>query len=73
MSAVPKAKPDWKWAAEDDARTLANAEAIKMDGRRLTRARKEANKMAVEETRKARGFQKVAKGRITPTKVRRKK
>lgn len=49
-----------KWERENDARTMAEAEAIKMDKKRLAGARKEAKKMAVDKMREAQGMKKVA-------------
>lgn len=47
-----------------DARTLADAEAIKADKRRFGAAKKEAKKMVVEETRKLSGLRKIARRKV---------
>ena len=49
-----------KWAAENDARTLAEAEAIKKDSPRLKAAAREAKKMVDEEMIKAKALRKVS-------------
>ena len=51
---------DKKWAAESDARTLAEAEAIRKDSPRLKAAAKEAKKMVGEEMIKAKALRKVS-------------
>ena len=51
---------DKKWAAESDARTLAEAEAIRKDSLRLKAAAKEAKKMVGEEMIKAKALRKVS-------------
>ena len=54
------ATQDKKWAAENDARTLAEAEAIKKDSPRLKAAAREAKKMVDEEMIKAKALRKVS-------------
>ena len=49
-----------KWAAENDARTLAEAEAIRKDASRMRAASKEAKKMVDEEMIKAKALRKVS-------------
>lgn len=51
-----------RWRAEDDARTLSEAEAIKRDPARLKAAQKAAVKLAKEAADKAAGMKKVAGG-----------
>jgi hypothetical protein len=51
---------DKKWAAESDARTLAEAEAIRKDVSRMRAASKEAKKMVDEEMIKAKALRKVS-------------
>lgn len=53
------------WRAEDDARTLSNAEAIKADPERMERASKAAKRMLEEEKARTEGLQKVAKGQLS--------
>lgn len=63
--AYPKMSEDEKdWRAEDDARTLSNAEAIKADPERMDRAAKAAKRMLEEEKARTEGLQKVAKGQL---------
>ena len=54
------ATQDKKWAAESDARTLAEAEAIRKDSSRLKAAAREAKKMVDEEMIKAKALRKVS-------------
>ncbi len=64
MSSIGKAKmsaEDRKWKAENDARTLADAEAIKIDRSRMTAARQAARRMAKEEQERATAMKKIAK------------
>lgn len=49
-----------RWAAESDARTLAEAEAIRKDSTRLKAAAKEAKQMVNEEMIKAKALRKVS-------------
>lgn len=51
---------DKKWEAESDARTLAEAHAIKADKTRMKNARKAAKKMLKEEKEKIEGLSMVA-------------
>ena len=59
MKSVPES--DKKWEAESDARTLADAEAIKMDKARFKRARDAAKRLSTEKNREAMGMERVAK------------
>lgn len=58
----PKSEKDWR--AEEDARTLARAEAIKADNTRLSNARVAAEKMLESEREDVRLLSKVS-GRRT--------
>ena len=58
MSAIDKEQA--KWAAESDARSLADAEAIKIDSTRLKKAQTAAKKMAKEETIRIDALRKIA-------------
>ncbi len=65
MAKRPKLSADEKkWRAQDDARTLAEAEAIKADEERLKAAQAAAKSMADEAQVKARAMTKIAAGRV---------
>ena len=51
---------DLKWQGRSDARTLAEAEAIKADKARLENAKKEAKSMVEEREKELNGMRKVA-------------
>ena len=51
---------DLKWQGRSDARTLAEAEAIKADKARLENAKKEAKSMVAEREKELNGIRKVA-------------
>ena len=53
---------DKKWQAECDARTLADAEAIKKDEERLNAAKEAAKTMVDEKQAEAEAMAKVASG-----------
>ncbi len=55
-----------KWRAESDARTLAEAEAIKADPKRLKVAQGAAKEMAEEEERRAKAMKAVADDLLVP-------
>ena len=57
-TAMPKTEAQWQ--AEDDARTLAQAEVIKQDQARLANARNAAAKIAAREREEANAMSKVA-------------
>lgn len=60
--AVPDGpKTDAQWKAENDARSLIDAEAIKLDKSRLTRAKVAAKRLAVEKTKEATAAKKVSR------------
>lgn len=64
--AYPKMTEEEKdWRAEDDARTLSNAEAIKADPERMEKAAKAAKRMIEEEKARTEGLEKVAKGQLS--------
>lgn len=58
ISEQPKTEAEWQ--AEDDARTLAQAEVIKQDKARLEKAQSAAEKIAAEERERAKAMAKVA-------------
>lgn len=49
-----------RWRAEDDARALAQAEEVKADKARLSKAQEAAKKMADEDAARVRAMRKVA-------------
>ena len=51
---------DLKWQGRSDARTLAEANAIKADKARLENAKKEAKSMIAEREKELNGMRKVA-------------
>ncbi len=69
-SAPKMSKDEMKWCAQDDARTLAEAEVIKADPERLKRAQAAAKSMADEAEVKADAMEKIASGEIAPQRVR---
>ncbi len=50
---------DRKWEAESDARTLADAELIKADSKKLTAAKKAAVSMAKEKEKEVKVLKKI--------------
>ncbi len=58
---ITAALEDKKWQAECDARTLAEAEAIKKDAARLKAAAKAAEGMKDEKMDEAKAMAKIAK------------
>lgn len=52
---------DERWAAESDAYTLAEAESIKMDRGRYSKAKKAAGRLAKEAEKKAKAIKKIIK------------
>lgn len=54
-------REELKFQAEQDAHTLGEAEAIKSDRARMSRARPVASKLAAEAEQKAKGLRKVTK------------
>lgn len=50
-----------KWQAEDDARTLASAEEIKVNKSRMSAATKRAKVMVTEQTKQLNSIKKIAK------------
>ena len=61
----PISAQDKKWRAEDDARTLAEAERIKVDKSRMDAASTAAKRMADEEAERTQALRKVAKKTTT--------
>lgn len=55
-----------RWRAEEDARTLAEAEAIKFDSSRLKAAKEAAKRMAGEANIKAKAMTKIASTKGAP-------
>lgn len=55
-----KSADDLKFEAEDDARTLAQAEAVRSDAMRLRRAAKAARRLLKEKEAEVRRMRKVA-------------
>ena len=53
-----------RWEAESDARTLARAEEIKNDSKRVKSATQAAKKMSAEAAKEAASMQKVASGKV---------
>lgn len=58
--AMPKTTQDRKWEAENDARTLTEADTIKKDSSRLRAASGAARRMAKEEKVRLDSLRKVA-------------
>ena len=56
----PVDEEELKWRRRSDARTLAEAEAIKADKARLENAKKEAKSMIAEREKELNGMRKVA-------------
>jgi hypothetical protein len=59
--AISNAEQDRIWRAEEDARTLANAEDIKKDAARMKRAKIQAIKMTKEQEKNLASIRKIAK------------
>ena len=55
-------KEEKKWEAESDARTIAEAEAIKGDPERIKAAQKAAKEMSEERQREADALRSLSKG-----------
>jgi hypothetical protein len=58
---MPRLSREMKWRAEDDARTLAEANVIKNDKKRLAAAQQVANKMAEDAAVRAATLKQVVK------------
>jgi len=63
MAEKQKSEEDWK--AESDARTLVDAEAIKVDEPRMKKAQAAAKKMLDEEQARAEAMKKIAGAKMT--------
>ena len=63
---VTSPKTDKEWQAYDDARTLAHAEEIRGDSKRLSGAKAAAVKIAAEDEKQLEKMKKIAKMRPTP-------
>jgi len=57
-------KEEKKWEAESDARTIAEAEAIKGDPERIKAAQKAAKEMSEERQREADALRSLSKGNM---------
>jgi hypothetical protein len=68
MKGTNMISPDEKrWRAEDDARTLAQAEQIKADRERLQSAKDAAARLLAEEEERIRGMRKIARSSSSAT------
>jgi hypothetical protein len=65
--AVSMVASEKRWREESDVRTLAEAEKIKSDRKRVGAAKKRAKVMAADAQREANAVKKVATGRLTTT------
>ena len=61
MPRVTSSKEIDSWQAQDDARTLCEAEKIKKDSKRMSAAAKQAEKMAQEKMDQAKAMRVIAK------------
>lgn len=61
MTERPKTAQEKRWQAEEDAYTLARAEELKKDPKRLTAARNKAAEQAAERQEQADALKKVAR------------
>lgn len=68
LKAASMSSEEKRWEAESDARTLARAEEIKADSKRVQKASQAAKKMALEASKEAASMQKVASGKVKTTK-----
>ena len=57
-------KTDKQWQAESDARTLASAEAIKVDRPRMAAAKQAAKQILKEQNAAVNGLKKVANSTV---------
>ena len=57
---MPAIADEAQWAAESDARTLADADSIKSDPARMKKAKQAAKRMAKEETARTDALRKIA-------------
>lgn len=64
--AITLSAEEKRWRAEDDARTLAEAERIKEDKARMDAAQAAAKKMAEEEEERIRAMRKIARSKRQP-------
>ena len=63
-SSMSEKEQQEKWEAECDARTLADAEVIRNDEKRLGKAQEAAKRLAKEERERADAMEKAGKGMI---------
>ena len=73
MTKASDIEQDRKWQAQDDARTLAQAEEIKSDSARKKRAIVMVRKMVKDKEKEVKSFQKIAKTSPKPKKTKKKK
>ena len=57
------------WQAEDDARVLSQAEVIKADKKRMSKAASAAQKMCDEKMKEAEGYKVVAAKKLAKSKI----
>lgn len=69
MANTPIAVEEARWAAESDAYTLAEADRIYADPKRLKAARSAAVKMAKETQEKADSFKQISSNTVTPKQI----
>jgi len=60
---MPRISSDKRWEAESDARTMADANAIRKDPKRLVSAQRAAMGMVKEQTDKLNGLKTIARKR----------
>lgn len=57
-------KTEAEWAADSDARTLVEAEAIKVDEKRFTAAQARAKELVDEQEAKAKAMRRIAEAKM---------
>lgn len=62
---MPSDAQEAKWKAENDARTLAEAETVKADMERMKMAKKAAQTMVKDKRVEAMAWAKIAAGKLT--------
>lgn len=73
MTSVRLNAEEKRWRAQEDARTLAEAENIKLDDKRMSAAKDAAKRIAEEEMDRAKAMNKVASGKLAGTGTTKKK
>lgn len=66
MASIKMSKEEMEWRAESDARTLAEAKAIRKDKVRMKRAVGAAKKMVTEESGRLSALRSISKTTIKP-------